>query len=178
MMRWIAPVAALVLAALLGFTLVLRWIPGFVMTRAMDQIEMDGTPVNTARHAPPVTEESRSVVRPSPDIMYSICLFDLSGGPLMIQSRWPDRGAYASISLFDAQTNNFLTVSDSSQPGRTVLWLLGPDSETAVAPDGVTAVQSPTMRGVVLYRRILDASASLASADAERQSFLCTPQSE
>tara|TARA_R110000868_G_scaffold6550_7_gene37070 strand:+ start:26689 stop:27225 length:537 start_codon:yes stop_codon:yes gene_type:complete len=178
MMRWIAPVAALVLAGLLGFTLVLRWIPGFVMTRAMAQIEGNGAPLNTAMHVPPVTEESHNVVRPSPDIMYSICLFDLTGGPLMVQSRWPGGGAYASISLFDAQTNNFLTVSDSSQPGRTVLWVQGPDSEAAAAPDGVTAVRSPTTRGVVLYRRILDASASLASADAERQSFLCTPQPE
>lgn len=178
MMRWIAPAAALILAGLLGFTLTLRAVPGFIMTRAMDRIEAGGTPINTVVHVPPVTEDSRRVVRPSPDILYSTCLFDLTDGPLLIQSRWPADGAYASISLYDAQTNNFFTVSDSSQPRRAVLWLQGRDSNAAAAPDGVIPVQSRSTRGVVLYRRILDSSSTVAGADAERQSFLCTSQPE
>ena len=178
MMRWIAPAAALILAGLLGFTLTLRAVPGFIMTRAIDRIEAGGTPINTVDHVPPVTEANRNVVRPSPDILYSLCLFDLSDGPLLVQSRWPSDGAYASISLYDAQTNNFFTVSDSSQPRQAVLWLQAPDDDAASAPDGVIPVQARSTRGMVLYRRILDSSSSFGRADVERQSFLCTSQSD
>lgn len=174
MMRWSLPVAAALLAGLLGFWLTLNWIPGFIMSRAMDRIENSGAVINSVTHVPPVTEASRNVVRPSPDILYSVCAFDLSEGPLLIQARWPRSGSYASISLYDSRTNNIFTLSDRDADRAPAIWL--DRSGAATVPAGAIAVQSPTETGLVLYRSIAEDISMIPAADAERRSFRCDPQ--
>ncbi|SDM39011.1 DUF1254 domain-containing protein [Maricaulis salignorans] len=174
MMRRLVPLAAALLAAVLGFWITLNWIPGFIMSRAMEQVESGGAAINSATHAPPVTEASRNVVRPSPDILYSICPFDLSHGPLLIQARWPRNGGYASISLYDSRTNNIFTLSDRDAGRAPAIWLDRPG--TAPVPDGATAVSSPTQTGLVLYRQIVEDPSRIPAANAERRSFRCDAQ--
>ncbi|MGK0266180.1 MAG: putative membrane protein [Maricaulis sp.] len=176
MMRWSLPAAAAVIAGLLGFWFTLNWIPGFIMTRAMDRMESGGAAVNAVMHAPPVTETSRNVVRPSPDILYSVCPFDLSLGPLLIQARWPRSGSYASISLYDSRTNNIFTLSDRDTERAPAIWLDLPDR--AAVPAGAISVQSPTETGLVLYRRIVEDPSTIPVADAERRSFMCDAQQD
>ncbi|WP_339744281.1 DUF1254 domain-containing protein [uncultured Maricaulis sp.] len=174
MMRRALPIAAALLAGLLGFWLTLNWTPGFIMSRAMEKMESSGAVTNAAMHAPPITEASRNVVRPSPDILYSICPFDLSQGPLLIQARWPRSGSYASISVYDSRTNNIFTLNDRDLGRAPAIWLDRPDAEAA--PDGTITAESPTEAGLVLYRRIVEDPSMLPRADAERRSFRCDAQ--
>ena len=177
-MRWLLPLAAALLAGMLGFWMTLDRVPDFIMARAMDRILAGGAALNAVTHAPPVTETNRGVVRPSPDILYSICPFDLSTGPLLVQAQWPQDGSYASISLYDARTNNIFTLSDrdraASQGRSAAIWLDRPGS--MAEPDGATPVRSPSDTGLVLYRRIVEDPSRLAEADAGRRSFLCEIQ--
>jgi len=173
-MRWLLPLAAALLAGMLGFWFTLDRVPDFIMARAMDRILAGGAALNTVTHAPPVTEASRGVVRPSPDILYSICPFDLSAGPLLVQAQWPQDGSYASISLYDARTNNIFTLSDRDQARSAAIWL--DQNGTMGEPDGAIPVQSPSNTGLVLYRRIVEDPSRLAEADAGRRSFLCETQ--
>src|SRR5215207_9462863 len=62
-------------------------------------------PVNELFHMPPTTAESRSVVRPSPDLLYSACVYDVSRHALRIRATLP--GTYWSISFFANNTDNF-----------------------------------------------------------------------
>ncbi|WP_339739273.1 DUF1254 domain-containing protein [uncultured Maricaulis sp.] len=174
MIRRFLPLAAGLLASGLGFWVTLNWIPGFIMSRAMDQMESRGAAANSVTHVPPVTEASRTVVRPSPDILYSICPYDLSQGPLLIQARWPRSGGYASISLYDSRTNNIFTLSDRDTGRAPVIWLDQPGA--APVPDGAIAVRSPTETGLVLYRRIVEDPSMVPAANAERRSFMCDGQ--
>lgn len=174
MMRLALPIAAALLAGLLGFWFTLNWIPGFIMTRAIERMESGGAAVNAATHAAPITEASRNVVRPSPDILYSICPFDLSQGPLLIQAQWPSSGGYASISLYDSRTNNIFTLSDRDTSRAPAIWLDRPGVEAV--PAGTIPVQSPTLTGLVLYRRIVEDPSMVPAADAERRSFMCEAQ--
>lgn len=174
MMRRALPIIAALLAGLLGFWLTLSWTPGFIMAQAMERMVSGGAVVNTATHAPPITEASRNVVRPSPDILYSICPFDLSQGPLLIQARWPRSGSYASISLYDSLTNNIFTLNDRDFGRAPAIWL--DRSDAAAVPDGTIAAESPTETGLVLYRRIVEDPSLLPGAEAERRSFRCDAQ--
>ena len=45
--------------------------------------------INAIVHAPRATADARHVVKPSPDLLYSVCGYDLSGGPLRIVSAVP-----------------------------------------------------------------------------------------
>jgi len=68
---------------------------------------------NTILHAPRPTSRSRGVVRPSPDMLYSICVYDLSaaGGAVRVSTHdMPE--TYWSVSLFDVDTNNFYALND------------------------------------------------------------------
>ncbi|MFM7141423.1 MAG: DUF1254 domain-containing protein, partial [Alphaproteobacteria bacterium] len=47
-------------------------------------LERDGW--NVALAAPPTTSDSRTIVRPSPDLLYVACVYDLSKGPVLVRA--------------------------------------------------------------------------------------------
>jgi uncharacterized membrane protein len=179
MMRILAPLAVGLIAAALGFWLALNAVPGFLMTKAMERIDAAGGEINGVWHGPITDETSRRVVRPSPDILYSVCLFDLSDGPIELTVPWPSDDSYASVSFYDADTNNFAVVNDRDVDGvetsdLTLNWF----RDTPAA--GVTPeewlrdpIVSPSFTGIALYRRVVSGGTSLEEADAERRAFDC-----
>ena len=185
MMRWLAPLIAGLMAALIGFWLILNWVPGFIMDKAMARVET-AAGINTVWHGPPTSEASRNVVRPSPDIIYSICAFDLSEGPVVLHVPWPEDGSYASVSFYDANTNNFAVINDRDDKserdgigGETSIVLFHPaGSDGSVSlPDQRDGrdeqVVSPTPTGLALYRRVVMGGTSVEDADSGRRGFSC-----
>ena len=130
-MRTFLTLFVLLAAIVVGHLAVLYGAPGFIMHRAMGAIEQRGLPQHGFKLAPRMTPQTQRVVRASPDIAYSICL-------------WPD---YSSLSLYDARTNNFLTFRGEGE--RFAMRLLPPLSE----PEGFS-IPAPTKRGIVLIRRL------------------------
>ena len=71
-----------------------------------------------------VTAKSRSVVMPSPDMLYSVCAYDLRQGPVHVQAA-PQLKNYWSIALYAANSDNFFVRNDRQAQGRPVdLWLV------------------------------------------------------
>lgn len=184
-MRWLVIALFGLVIAFAGFALTLTAVPGFIMSRAMDGIETSGAPINGVWHVPPTDETSRRVVRPSPDILYSLCLYDLSDGALEITLPPADPSQMVSVSFFDADTNNFSTLRWRN--GFDVR-LYRPDPDAPVMSDRLEAppledlrdrminstwVKSPSRTGIVLYRRILTGDVSIEDAEADRQGFAC-----
>ncbi|MEL6365766.1 MAG: DUF1254 domain-containing protein [Pseudomonadota bacterium] len=167
MIRLLAPAAAFAAAALAAHFAVLHALPGLIMTRAMQRLEASGAPANGFTVAPRMTPQTQTVVRPSPDLAYSICLFDISDSPAMIAADlWPD---YASLSIYDARTDNVAVVSLSGDDGGPYTMEIGLAGRDAPTP-GRVLVDKP--RGVALIRRLAPtAEAHLrASAVAARDS--------
>ncbi|WP_323760592.1 DUF1254 domain-containing protein [Maricaulis sp.] len=176
------PFLSFVPGLLIGAAVTLHVLPGIIMGRAMDRIESLGGDGESVRHAPRVTAENQTIVRSSPDILYSVCLFDLADGPMRIDVTWPADGNYASVSFYDANTNNFSAISDRGvNTGSTSLmltqwteWLTIPNLRNGADRQ----VNAPTKTGLVLYRRVIDASTDLDIAEAERQGFTCTQMAD
>lgn len=165
------PAAAALIGLLLGFQLTIGFIPPYIMSKTLEQFEVFGGAYNSQGHAPPIDETSRSVVRPSPDILYSGCMYDLSQGPLSITMPELGHGALAVLSFYDARTNNFYRIDNHSFPeGVPIppLLLTQDDSQ-----EGEFIVHSPSETGLVLYRRILSGGVSIEAADTTRQGFVC-----
>ena len=101
--HWIGPV---VLGGVLG---VFTWhtalvaTPDVLMGLAVQRISAAGA-INQFSHGPLATAASRTIVRPSPDLAYSSCPFDLTHGPLLIDAV-PVPAPYWSLSIFDSHTN-------------------------------------------------------------------------
>lgn len=115
-----------------------------------------------AVYPPMSTATSRTIVLPSPDLAYALCVYDLSQGPVDIDAapEWP---LYWSVALYAANTDNYLVRNDQEARGRPVHWrLLPPGTEPAqTLPDGREPIVAPASRGLVLLRVLV--------ADRERQ---------
>lgn len=114
-----------------------------------------------------VTAASRTIVRPSPDFAYSACAYDLSDGPLTITATPWD--SYWSLSLYAANSDNYFVIDDREARGGAEITLV---RRGRAPPEGAAqVVESPTVRGVALIRRLApdlelyNAAAALARAD-------------
>jgi uncharacterized membrane protein len=109
---------------------------------------------NRAAFPPPVTAAARTVVMPSPDLLYSVCVFDVSEGPVRIAAN-PNLKSYWSIALYAANSDNFFVVNDRKSAGKPVdIWLVSPGGSPGIRPipDGAQVVVSPSKTGFLLMR--------------------------
>lgn len=157
MRRWVGPALALFGAAGLAHGLTLGLGPGVIMDRAMVALEARGVAVHAFTTPQRVTPQSQQVVRSSPDLYYALCRYDLSepGSRLVVgMGDWPD---YQSLSFFDARTDNFATLRGTDKAVSTGLLPPGSPSENG-------AIVSPSVKGVILIRRLAPDAESFAAA--------------
>jgi uncharacterized membrane protein len=169
--HWLGPLAILVIASIGAHWATLALTPGIIMDRALATLEARGVALHAFTAPQRISPETQVVVRSSPDLFYSLCRYDFDrpeGGAITVRmARWPD---YQSLSFFDADTNNFATLR---APGETVtVRLHGPDTPGESAKSGV---DSPTMRGVVLIRRLAPTPETFAAAAEAARADACTP---
>lgn len=171
-MKWLTwIIATLVVAA--GAHLAFMFVyPNILMSAAMQRLSLDGA-VNVWRHAPRMTEEARLIVRPSPDLAYSSCVYDLSNGPVRISMQpWGD---YMSLSLFAANTDNYFTLNDRAMAanGVTVILHRADQNVDASQAAGAELVESPSARGIALIRRLAATPERFADAERARGQEVC-----
>lgn len=150
MKRFSLALFILVISAVAGHFAVLHLVPSVIMNKTMKAMQARGIGMHDFTLSPRFTPQTQTVVRPSPDLAYSICLYDLSdGGVLRVVAAPSDD--YASVSFFDSNTNNFATVrvgAGEARAGEEIL-LYGPD-----AKNETPSIISPTPRGIILIRRL------------------------
>jgi uncharacterized membrane protein len=129
---------------------------------------------NTMHHLARADANSRSVVRPSPDLLYSACPYDLSKGPLEVHATVP-HDTYWSISAFDDDTNNWFVLDDrQTEHSKLDLVVQAPDRDKEVAAsDHRQVVTSPTERGLLLIRVLINNDDRLAAIDRTRRLATC-----
>ncbi len=170
-MRPAALLIVFAISLIAGFAGTVVAYPYLVMKKASEKILHSGeVSWNAFHHGPRVTETSRGVVRPSPDLIYSVCVYDLSDGPVRITAPAPADGRYASISFYADNTDNYAVFNDRDPVFRGGLDVLL--ARKAVAGDGLV-VESPSEKGVVLLRRIVESDAAFPIIDAERRKARC-----
>lgn len=122
--------------------------PRVLMGAAFDRLSAGGANVWTV--ADRVTPLSRTIVRPSPDFAYSACAYDLSDGPVAIRvGSWH---AYWSLSLYEADSDNFFIIDDREARNGVDIALVR--SRRDAPDDAAHVVQSPSTRGIAVIRRL------------------------
>lgn len=169
MRRWIFPMLTGGLVALCAYQATLLATPYALMYAAMTKIGAQG-PANRFAFSQMATADNQPIVRPSPDLSYSTCVFDLSNGPVLVDAA-PVPGRYWSVSIFDARTDVAAVRSDRDTeggPSRLALMRQGQK-----APPGYEPVLLGYDRGLALIRILLANPSEFPVVDAIRRKSTC-----
>jgi len=169
MSRWLGPLATGALVAALAWHATLVATPFALMRVAMNRLGASGR-VNSFSHGAPTRAENQLVVRPSPDLLYSTCVFDRSSGAVLVDvPTIPDH--YWSVSIFDARTDVAAVRSDRDTGGAPArLALVAPG---APAPAGYEPVPLAYPRGIALIRILVSGEDDYRAVDPLRQLASC-----
>lgn len=172
-MRRAAFMAACALLIAVAVHLLAVWAtPRIIMSLAMAKIG-DARQYNTIVNAPLASDKSRAIVRPSPDLAYSACVLDLTGGAVRLGI--PVTAPYTSLSLYSSATDNYF-VRDDRETGAGVIDVLvvGPGGEIpAGLPASTLVVEAPAARGMAIVRRVVEEAAALPAIDRVRRHSGC-----
>jgi uncharacterized membrane protein len=166
------------------FILVCAWLGQYLLALAIPNLMMEilynrgGNQIgyNQLVVVPDIDESSRSVVRPSPDLLYASCVYNLADGPVLIAAPVPEH--YWSMQFYQMNTDNYAGITNQREErvriGSTVkVTLIGPDEQVASFSGEV--IQSPTERGIMLLRA--SAIKDRALQRLALKSSLCKPGS-
>jgi uncharacterized membrane protein len=169
MTGWKGPLLALVAIAALSTFAAITAIPQVIMGIAVDRMAARAG-YNRFTHPPLTTAATQTIVRPSPDLAYSACPYDLSKGPLQIDVV-PVAGRYSSLSIFDARTDVIFVRNDvqaGGKPYRVTLAL--PHHRVPTASD---VARTDYAKGIALIRLLLTDPAELPKVQLDRQKSTC-----
>lgn len=168
-LRWLAVTVALAVAIHLAAV----WAVPYAIMAVVMRGAAATTGWNTAYHAPLATSAARTVVRPSPDLAYTACVFDVASRPLHVVV--PVDDGYTSLSMFAANTDNFFATNDRAAAGAPIDVVLAGPGTPPFDAGGRRVVTAPSDRGMVLVRRVVESPAHFAAVDALRRGAHCTP---
>jgi uncharacterized membrane protein len=168
MRNWLGPLAfGLVLAAVTTWAAI-GAIPYGLMNVAMERLGQGG--INQMSHGNLASPARQPVVRPSPDLAYSSCPYDLSAGPLAIDVT-PVPGRYSSLSVFDAATDVIFVRNDVEAQGKPFRIVVARDGQAV--PAGAEVVRTTHDRGIALVRLLLKDPKEIGALNAVRRQSTC-----
>ena len=169
MRRWLAPLLAGTVVTVLAYAGTLAAIPYLLMNAAWERVSQAGG-VNVMRHAPLAGPASRAVVRPSPDLAYSSCAFDLSAGPLLVEVP-PAPSPYWSLSVFDSRTDVAYVRNNRDTHGRPIRLVVAHHDQPV--PAGIETVRVGDDSGIALVRILVEDRRTFTAIDRARRGSAC-----
>lgn len=169
MRKWLIPALAGIMMAAVGYQATLLATPYALMYAALQKIGKQGQS-NRFAFSPMSTADNQPIVRPSPDLSYSTCVFDVSKGAVLVDVQ-PVPGHYWSVSVFDARTDVAAVRSDRDTKGKPARLALMKKGQQA--PQGYEPVLVKYDRGLALIRILLTSSDEFPAIDAVRRKSTC-----
>jgi uncharacterized membrane protein len=170
--RWLLPLLAGLAVAAAAFQATLALMPDLVMGLAVGRTAKAIGGLNRMFHAPLPGPGRRTIVRPSPDLAYSICPFDLSKGPLLVEAA-PVPAPYWSLSVFDRSTDVAFVGNNRDSGGKPIRILLARPGQAV--PAGTEAVRLKGDGGIALVRILVADRDGFAEIDRARRASRCAP---
>lgn len=168
MRNWLGPLAFGLILAVATAWAAIGAIPYGLMKVASDRLGQSG--VNIMSYGNLANPDRQPVVRPSPDLAYSSCPYDLSAGPLAINVA-PVPGRYSSLSVFDAATDVIFVRNDVEAESKPFRIILARDGQAV--PAGVEVIRTGHDRGIALIRLLLKDPKEIGGLNAARRQSSC-----
>ncbi|MDD5398491.1 MAG: DUF1254 domain-containing protein [Dehalococcoidia bacterium] len=152
LMPWIGwtLLAIIVVAAIVNLIVAVN-IPTAIMEATINK--KFNYPSNQWIFEAPVTDNSTDVVRPAPDDIYSICVYDVSQHPLRVTSMTTE---YWTISAFAMNTDNFFNLTSSQAKTNPVEIILVSRDMTYEDPTGrAQVVTAQSDKGILMITMVI-----------------------
>jgi uncharacterized membrane protein len=169
--RWLGPLLFGLALAAVAWQVSLVAAPRLIMAVAVKRLA-DAGGLNHMLHAPLPTSGRRTIVRPSPDLAYSSCPFDLAGGPVLIEAA-PVPAPYWSLSVFDRRTDVVFVRNSREAKGGPIRIILARPAQQV--PAGIETVRLKGDRGTALVRILVPDRARFDPLDRARRASFCNP---
>lgn len=169
MRRWLGPLLLGLVLAIVACQVALVNAPRLLMAAAVRRVSAQGG-VNRMSFGPLATDKARAVVRPSPDLAYASCPFDLSAGPLLVEVP-PVRAPYWSLSVFDARTDAVFVANNRDSDRGPIRLVVAFAGQSVPGNDRVVRLREAT--GIALVRVLVEDRARFVPLDAERRRASC-----
>ena len=170
-MSWRSRIAIVLGAALASHAAALVLVPRAIFTSVVGR-PFEGRGTNQLGHRE-LPKPGMGAWGPSPDLLYSKCVYDVSARPLRITTPVPD--AYWSMSVYAANTDLVAVVNDRELPGRRLDAVLALPGQAT--PAGVRVIRVPQARGAAFFRTLVTEPDDEPALDALRREGSCAPLS-
>lgn len=144
-------------------------VPRLIMLRVIERVSSAGQV--TPYHAPRPTPAMRAIPLPSPDLLYSLCIVDVTDGDVAVRAK--GRGDYLSVSVFDSRSDNVFVMNDQSTGASEIRLLISTHESMAGMPAGFQRVLLPGGRGVLLLRTLAATPDMSERAEQARRTLRC-----
>jgi uncharacterized membrane protein len=171
MRRWLFPLIVGLVLGFVSYHIAMVQFPRVLMSLAVKRVSK-AAGYNTMYAAPLATDKARAIVRPSPDLAYSTCPFDLSKGPVLVDVE-PVPAPYWSLSVFDDRTDVAYVRNNTDANGQPIRIAIAQAGQPI--PDGMTAVRVKGSTGIALIRTLVQDRSQFAPIDAARKKSSCKP---
>ncbi len=171
MNRWLTPLLVCAGTAVGAYCLTPAVITFGIMDRAVAKVAARSK-FNHMAHGNIATPANQPIVRPSPDLAYSTCPFDLTDGPLQIDVH-PVSGRYSSLSVFDARTDVVFVRNDIQAKGAPYRVVIARDGQSV--PAGMETIRVKYDKGIGLIRLLLASPTEIGSLEPARRLSTCGP---
>jgi len=166
-MSWRTRIAIVLGAALVSHVAALVLVPRALFTSVVGK-PFEGRSVNQLGHRE-LPRPGMGAWGPSPDLLYSKCVYDVSAGPVRVTTPVPD--GYWSMSVYAANTDLVAVVNDRELPDHRLDAVLALEGQPV--PEGVRVIRVPMARGAALFRTLVSDPAQEAPLDALRRQGSC-----
>ncbi len=156
---------------LVSHKIILQVTPKAIMTKAMGVMEQRGVPVHGFAMSPRITPQTQLTSRPSPDLAYSLCLFDVSGGPVVVTgAKW---ARYGSLTIFNGATDVVYMASLDTANDNANNVALTTNTNLSLGDDTpIVYLKNP--KGIALIRRLAPTNALYNKVVALSKGDTCT----
>ncbi|MEY4889969.1 MAG: hypothetical protein RIQ75_1099 [Pseudomonadota bacterium] len=169
MKQWLGPAAVALLVAAAAWQGGLSLATYGLMEVAVRRTAAD-TGFNKMRYNALATPENQPIVRPSPDLAYAACAYDLKDGPVEVTMA-PVPGRYSSLSVFDARTDVVFVRNDQQAKEKPFQIVIARDGQAV--PAGKEVVRVDYDRGIALIRLLLNTPSEIKSLEPLRRQSSC-----
>jgi len=161
MKKWI-PWIGWTLLAVIVVAIIVNLVVAVRIPTAITEITINkkfNFPSNQWVFQPPISDNSTDVIRPAPDDLYSLLVYDVSQHPLRVTAVTSENWVISGIAI---NTDNFFNITDLQAKSNPVAVVLVSKGQTYTDPTGkAQVIVAPSDKGLLMISAVMPNQAAL-----------------